>query len=216
MASRETGPDPVARRLFLRSFLHDLATPLSAVSLHLEGADRRLRRGTDPTESLSTARQELSKAFDLFDRGRELLLSSPGEPETFPFDRWVEDVVWMENRDVPISGTTGGGVRGDRSSLGEALRALVTNALAGGAAGVSVRRERAQDALRVTVRNTGQLPADDPEKLFAPRAAAPGKNWGMGLAMARLHAADAGGSVSLSQSGDGVAATLEIPEETNR
>lgn len=216
MAPRETGPDPVARRLFLRSFLHDIATPLSAVSLHLEGADRRARRGDDPTGSLTTARQELSKAFDLFERGRELLLSVPGEPERFTFDRWVEDVVWTEHRDVPISGTTNGGVRGDREALSEALRALVVNAAAAGADGVSVRRERGGDGLRVTVRNAGQLPSDDPEKLFSPRAASPGKNWGMGLAMARLYAADAGGSVCLSQSDDGVSATLELPEETDR
>jgi signal transduction histidine kinase len=209
------GLDPVARRLFLRSFLHDLATPLSAVSLHLEGADRRMRRGADPAESITTARQELSKAFDLFERGRELLLSVPGETASFPFDRWVEEIVWRENRDIPITGSTEGNVRGDRSALSEALRALVVNAVAGGGEGVSIRRERVAGSLRATVRNSGRLPAEDPEKLFAPRAAAPGKNWGMGLAMARLYAADAGGSVSLAQGDEGVTATLELPEETD-
>src|SRR6266542_1801772 len=33
-----------AHRDVLRRFLHDLATPLSAVSLHLEAADRRVQR----------------------------------------------------------------------------------------------------------------------------------------------------------------------------
>ncbi|HLN59392.1 MAG TPA: hypothetical protein VK416_12600, partial [Thermoanaerobaculia bacterium] len=45
-----------AHRDFLRRFLHDVATPLSAVSLHLEAADRRVRRGADPSESLAIAK----------------------------------------------------------------------------------------------------------------------------------------------------------------
>ena len=57
------------RREFLKRFFHDLATPLSAVSLHLEGADRRARRGADPSDALAVARTELGKAFDLFDAG---------------------------------------------------------------------------------------------------------------------------------------------------
>jgi signal transduction histidine kinase len=211
---REIPPDPAARRIFLRSFLHDLATPLSAVSLHLEGADRRLRRGADPSESIATARAELAKAFELFDRGRDLLLSAPGEASSFAFDTWVEGVVWAADRDVPITGSTGGQVRGDRSALTEALRALVANALANGSNGVSVRRDRASGSLRVAISNSGRLPADDPDKLFAPRAAAPGKNWGMGLPMARLYAADAGGSVGLAQGEEGVTATLQLPEES--
>jgi signal transduction histidine kinase len=210
----EIGPDPVTRRLFLRSFLHDLATPLSAVSLHLEGADRRLQRGADPSESLATARQELSKAFELFERGRELLLSAPDEAATFPFDAWVESIVWSLDRDIPITGTTGGRVTGDRAALSTALRELLANALAGGKDGVAVRREREGPALRVTIQNAGRLPGDDPEKLFSPRAASAGKNWGMGLATARLYAADARGVVRLSQQEDRVSATLELPEET--
>ena len=79
MAQNE-GLDP-ARREFLKRFFHDLATPLSAVSLHLEGADRRARRGADPSDALAVARTELGKAFDLFDRGREFLLETPDHLE---------------------------------------------------------------------------------------------------------------------------------------
>ena len=77
------------RRQFLRTFFHDLATPLSAVSLHLEGGNRRLARGEDPSASLDIARTELGRAFDLFDRARELLLSEPRDAESFDFDEWV-------------------------------------------------------------------------------------------------------------------------------
>jgi hypothetical protein len=63
-------------QIALRKFFHDLATPLSAVSLHMERASRLCTRGEDPTDALSTARRELERAFDLFDRGRDALLGS--------------------------------------------------------------------------------------------------------------------------------------------
>jgi signal transduction histidine kinase len=203
------------RREFLSRFFHDMATPLSAVSLHLEGADRRARRGADPTESLAIARAELSKAFELFEHGRDFLLKTPGPPETFSFDDLVAASVASDGGGAPaVEGTTGGRVRADRRALAEAVTALVSNAVeSSGASAVSVFRERSGDRLRVRIENPGQLPAEDPESLFSPRAAAPGKTWGMGLARARLHAADAGGTVTLSQGSDRVTAILEIPEE---
>ena len=63
----------------LRKFFHDVATPLSAVSLHMERAVRLSARGDDPTEALSTARRELERAFELFERGRDALLATSEE-----------------------------------------------------------------------------------------------------------------------------------------
>ncbi len=60
----------------LRRFFHDVATPLSAVALHLERASRLAKKGADPAEPLEVARRELDKAFSLFERGREMLLGS--------------------------------------------------------------------------------------------------------------------------------------------
>ena len=62
------------QEMSLRRFLHDLAAPLSAVSLHLETAVRRVQKGNDPTESLATAQRELEKAFQLFESGRTKLM----------------------------------------------------------------------------------------------------------------------------------------------
>src|SRR5947209_18329064 len=76
LVGKRNSTEELAQRDFLHRFFHDLATPLSAVSLHLEGADRRVKRGADPTESLAVARAELSRAFDLFEQGRECLLHS--------------------------------------------------------------------------------------------------------------------------------------------
>ena len=58
----------------LRRFFHDVATPLSGVSLHLERAVRLHARGEDPGDALATARKELDRAFALFERGRAELL----------------------------------------------------------------------------------------------------------------------------------------------
>ncbi len=209
----QDGPEVTARRQFLRTFLHDLATPLSAVSLHLEGANRRLQRGDDPSESLGIARSELARAFELFEQGRELLLAQPSSPEAFLFDEWVECAVRTIAADgVRIDGTTKARVTGDRSKLDEALSALIVNALESQAP-LSIFRERRNGRLHVRIENRALLPVDDPEKLFAPRSSRAGKNWGMGLARARLFAADAGGAVRLTQDGDRVVAILELPEE---
>ena len=59
----------------LRKFFHDLATPLSAASLHLERASRLIARGEDAEDALATAREQLDRAFALLERGREELLA---------------------------------------------------------------------------------------------------------------------------------------------
>jgi hypothetical protein len=74
MATKETENRALPEEpLELRRFLHDVSTPLSAVALHLETAARRVRKGEDPLEPLETARRELARAFELFERGREAL-----------------------------------------------------------------------------------------------------------------------------------------------
>jgi len=202
---------------FLKTFLHDLATPLSAVALHLEGADRRIRRGADPVEALAIARAELARAFELFEQARELLLSAPGQAEPFSFDEWVERTVAETDASVAVSGSTGGRVTADPRTLSEALRAVLANALESAPRErVTVRRERDRGRLRVSVENPGRLPGGDFEKLFAPRAAGAGKNWGMGLARARLYVAGAGGEVRLTQKEEIVSVSLELPEEREK
>lgn len=205
-----------ARHQFLRRFFHDLATPLSAVSLHLEGADRRVRRGDDPTESLGIARSELFRAFELFEKGREVLLPPREAPASFLFDDWVAQAVKAHRLGIRVTGRTGGRILGEQGALTEAIAALLSNALEYSAEkDVSVVRERRGSRLAVAIVNAGRLPLEDTEKLFSPAATAPGKNWGMGLPRARLHAAEAGGTLTLTQSPGRVTATLEFPEETS-
>jgi signal transduction histidine kinase len=194
--------------------LHDVATPLSAVSLHLEAADRRVRRGADPSESLAIARAEIARAFDLFDRGRELLFFEPAPEESVAFDELVSAAAARCGAgELALGGSTGGFVKSDRRALTEAVEALLYNAVdASPGSPVTVALERNGERLALRVENTGRL-SGDPDTLFSPRSAAPGKSWGMGLAKARLFSAAAGGATRLEQRGDRVVATLELPEE---
>jgi hypothetical protein len=78
MKLNEAGADnPGPERL--RRFFEPLAASVSAVALHLEMASRRVSMKEDPSEPLATARRELSKVFDLFERQRTELLSSREE-----------------------------------------------------------------------------------------------------------------------------------------
>lgn len=213
-SDRRSDPQGAARRDFLARFFHDLATPLSAVSLHLEGADRRVRRGQDPTEPLGIAREELSRAFVLYEQARELLLSEPGLEESFPFDALVAETAARADGQIRVEGRTGSRVKGDRRALSDALAALLANALeASDASAVAVRVEKSEARVRARVANPGRF-SGEPESLFSPRVAGKGKKWGMGLPSARLHAVAAGGTVSIRQEEDRVVSTLELPEET--
>jgi signal transduction histidine kinase len=204
----------LVRRDFLKRFFHDIATPLSAVSLHLEGADRRARKGTDPTDALAVARKELTKAFDLFELGRESLFEDHGPEESLDFDEIVAETAGSF-AGIRVEGSTGARVRAPRRALASALSALAVNAIeASGAEAVRVRTERAGGQLRAVVQNPAALSTDNPETLFSPKAAGAGKTWGMGLARARLAAADAGGIVRLEDREGQVLATLEVPEES--
>src|SRR5262249_36564966 len=153
--------------------------PLSAVSLHLEGADRRAPRGADPTGSLAIARAELSEAVELFHCGRGILLEPGHAPEAFPFHGFVEAGLTGDGRGGrAVAGESGGRIRGDRQALTQALAALIGNAIeSSGASAVSVVREREGGRLRVRIENPARLPVENAEALFSPRAASAGKNW---------------------------------------
>ena len=211
MADKQTLSAVSAHRDFLRRFLHDVATPLSAVSLHLEAADRRVRRGADPAESLEIARAEIARAFYILDSGRELIRFEAA----VPFDELVSAAVSRVGAEgVALDGSTGGFVRADPRAIGEAVEALLCNALEA-QPGTPVTASLGRNGggrLVLRIENEGRL-SGEPETLFSPRAAAPGKNWGMGLARARLCSAAAGGAVRLAQNGNRVVATLELPEE---
>lgn len=213
MAHYDQSAAALARRDFLKRFFHDLATPLSAVSLHIEGADRRARKGADPSEALAVAKTELGKAFDLFELGRQSLLEDPGPAESVDFDAVVREAA-AGFPGTRVEGSTGGRVRAPRSRVVSALNALIVNAVeASNAESVRIALERRAGRLRAAVMNPGELSTDNPETLFSPKASREGRTWGMGLSRARLAAADGGGTVTLANLDGRVIATFDLPEE---
>jgi signal transduction histidine kinase len=213
LAEKQVPSAVSAHRDFLRRFLHDVATPLSAVSLHLEAADRRVRRGADPSESLAIARAEIGRAFDLFDRSRELLLFEPSAAESVSFDALVSAAAARCGAEAVLEGATGGFVKGDPGAITQAVEALLYNAMeASPGSPVALALRRNGGSLILRIENGGRL-SGEPETLFSPRVAGDGKTWGMGLARARLFCAAAGGAIRLQQDGDRVVTTLELPEE---
>ncbi|HEY7369374.1 MAG TPA: hypothetical protein VIA29_05755 [Thermoanaerobaculia bacterium] len=202
-------------RQFQRAFFHDLAAALSGASLQIELAYRRASRGEDSTGATEQARAALSRAIALFEGARELLVRSPASPEALDFDALVEEAASASGHVIEVRGQTGGRVRGDRARLSAALTALLRNAgEASPGGGSAVARERDRGLLRVVVENPGRLPDPDPERLFSPRAARDDGSWGFGLPAARIYAAEAGGRLTLAQSGERVVAALELPEES--
>jgi C4-dicarboxylate-specific signal transduction histidine kinase len=158
------------------------------------------------------ARAELGKAFDLFDRGREFLLETPENSGALELDSAVRAIA--ADHGIPVEGETGGKVRGNPAALKSVLSALVINAVeAGGPNAARIRLSRRGSTLRVEVENPGELPADNTELLFSPKSARAGRNWGMGLPVARVGASDLGGALRLEHQAGVVRATLEIPEE---
>jgi len=71
-----------SRASALRTFLHELSAPLSALAMTLESASRAASRGEDPSRDLELARRTLENVFDRFERGRAALLGEPSAGQT--------------------------------------------------------------------------------------------------------------------------------------
>jgi hypothetical protein len=61
--------------------LKSVAAPLTVVALRLEQARLSLSRGQDPAAALRSAREELDRAFDAFEKGRARLFGQLTLPE---------------------------------------------------------------------------------------------------------------------------------------
>ena len=68
----------------LQRLFHDLAGPLSALALQLESATRSAARGDDPSAALERAREELERAYALFESTRASLLADAGQSSQTP------------------------------------------------------------------------------------------------------------------------------------
>ncbi len=120
------------------------------------------------------------------------------------------ELAWQVDPELPP-------LRSDRFRIRQILQNLVDNALRFTESGsVRIRADRAADAVRLTVRDTGPgiEPIDLPHlfELFRPGSAARASGTGCGLYLVKRYSESLGGRVAVdSTPGEGTCFTIELP-----
>ena len=212
---------------------HEIGTPLSSVSGHLQLA--LLQRDLQPAlrERLEVASREIERISHIV---RDYLDSTrPLEPERKPTDlpRLLDEAIEL-TRAVDIRGTRKAEVmreRGEGASSDEALRGLITDAgllrqilvnlltnaldAVGKEGRVTIAARPEKDSVLITVSDTGHgMSADDLKRIFEPfyTTKGRGKGTGLGLAICRQLTAALGGSISVeSQPNRGSTFFVRLP-----
>jgi signal transduction histidine kinase len=209
---------------------HDVGTPMTAVSAHLQLLGEAV---ADPTikERLALIQAQVDRTVQ---NARRFMDAARPEPTRVPVDvnALLEDLLLLISPEVQRRGTTlvrqlGGGlgrVTGDPGQLQELALNLISNALeAMGQGGTltigteAVAGERGRAMIRLSVSDTG--PGMEPDVLahafepfFTTRSGAGGT--GLGLAICRRIAREHGGRIRLeSAPAAGVRAIVELPVE---
>jgi len=209
---------------------HEIGTPLSSVSGHLQLA--LLQRDLQPAlrERLEVASREIERISHIV---RDYLDSTrPLAPERKPTDlpRLLDEAIEL-TRAVDIRGTRRAEVVREGAASDEALRALITDAgllrqilvnlltnaldAVGKEGRVTVAARPEKDSVLITVRDTGHgMSADDLRRIFEPfyTTKGRGKGTGLGLAICRQLTAALGGSISVeSQPNHGSTFFVRLP-----
>lgn len=219
-----------ARDMFLSVASHELKTPLTALSMHVEALRRWFGRGTADLERRvqMVARQvmRMRRLVDqLLDTSRVTTGRLELERETFDVCELVREVAERFEEEAARSGVTldvrtPGPVRGnwDRMRLDEVITNLLANALRHGAgAPVRILVENLGSRVRLVVQDEGPgVPERDQERVFerferaVPDQGAGGL--GLGLWIVRQIVEAHGGHIELkSRPGAGARFSLDLP-----
>jgi signal transduction histidine kinase len=207
---------------------HDVGTPLTAVSGHLQLLEEEVRD--------SRVKERLRLIQGHVDRvvaaARRFLDAARPEPSRVPVDlnALLEDLLVLTSPEVQRKGITVirrldrglAPVHADQTQMQELFLNLITNALEavedGGSLTVSTQVSRENGhvpGVRVVVSNTGPNMAPEVlERAFEPffTTKTPQGGTGLGLAICRRIARDHGGSIRLERSsGQETSAVLELP-----
>jgi len=222
------------RRNLTADVAHELRTPLQIIQGNLEGV---LDEVYDPTpEHLSATLDETRGLARLVDDLRTLSLAESGELplvwERCNAGELLEDVCTSfsgqaEAAGITLSAQTAGDsepltITADVGRLNQVLGNLVSNALRHTPTGgnVALRAEPADDAIRITVSDTGEgIAAQDLPFVFdrfwrsdRSRSKLGGAGSGLGLAIARQLVQAHGGEISVwSEPGQGTIFTIDLP-----
>ena len=218
---------------FVAGLTHELHTPLAAISAAASNlADGVVQSADRVQEYGALIRREGQRLEDLVGQSLELAgIESGAARAKAPIDavEWIRESLdgcqWLVTErgatlDLHLDAARGLELAGDRMSLVQALRNLVTNALKYGPRGgsVTVRASARSGELQVEVVDEGPgFPTSDRERLFEPfvrgeTARAGGS--GIGLHLALRIVEDHGGEIELADRDDGrrgARAILRLP-----
>jgi signal transduction histidine kinase len=217
----------VAVRNFLRRFRHEISTPLSSASLHLEVALRRLKRpgGYDISavlENLQTCQQSLESAAAMLELITDVSREEIEEPKKFSLSASVARAAEPFRPEASERGLAlevpeaGNGPEwfGSPREVERVVTELTRNAVEYSSSPGVIRWtiEQTSAGTELICRSQGQVPAGDPEHLFGVTRGGAGNGRGFGLLRARRAAQGNGGELTMRLDGDEVAVVLRFPE----
>ncbi|MBA4136695.1 MAG: PAS domain-containing sensor histidine kinase [Opitutus sp.] len=213
---------------------HELGNPLNSLTIHLQLAERRLKklRGTKDgdavAESLKICQDEVARLDGIIRNFLEAIRPRPPDLAEVHLVEVLEDVLRFQSReledrnidiqcDLPASTPV---IMADRNQLKQVFFNLVKNAMeAMGPGGRLNLRVRADDeSVYVAVADTGSgIRAEDMSKLFSPYHTTKVSGHGLGLMIVQRIMRDHGGHVGIeSKEGVGTVVTLQFPQKHRR
>lgn len=214
---------------------HEIKNPLSAIGLQLDLLERecahdaalpaaRDRPSPGAQPEFTEIRGELTRIRDLVNRIGSFLRKGDGPQERIDLKQLAEEARRTVDAEQTISietDTSGAlAVRANPEQLRSIVTNLLQNALEAGSRPegiqMSLHRNAARAILEVADRGAGIPDELDPERLFIPFFTTKTRGFGLGLALARRFARDAGGDLVLERrKGGGSRARLSLPLDSN-
>jgi signal transduction histidine kinase len=205
---------------------HEVRNPLNSMAIHVELLDGRLRREKAPPEALKSL-AVLAAEIERVDKILEQYLSfaGPGEAARTAveaarlLDGAVADVKPLaDERGVNLDVRTTPGALGkwaiDAAAVGEALRALVRNAVEASPRGTTVvlsaRSDGDTEQAEIAVADAGEPVADNEGAKFF-HMGSKRSHGGVGLTVAKQIVKGHGGSLTVKRSDGGNVMTMRLP-----
>ena len=213
---------------------HELGNPLNSLTIHLQLAERRLKKLRDSkegealAESLKVCQDEVARLDGIIRNFLEAIRPRPPDLAEVNLVEVLEDVLRfqareLEDRGIKVEGELPASlpvVMADRNQLKQVFFNLVKNAMeAMGPDGrLSLKVRADDDSVYVAVADTGSgIKAEDMSKLFSPYHTTKVSGHGLGLMIVQRIMRDHGGHVGIeSKEGVGTVVTLQFPQKHRR
>lgn len=202
--------------------VHEVRTPLNTVILTVEHVQRVLDRGGDPREHLKTVAREADRAVEILSDILDFAKPSPLDLQPMDLAPALSAAldplkIRFDERGVETSLDAPEGLRvmASERHFHQVLTILLINALDAMPFGgrLSIRAERAGDAVKVTLTDTGVgIEPASLQRLFQPFATGKAESGGTGLGLnvARWIMTKHGGDVTIASEGIGKGTTLVL------